>query len=100
MNTKQQIDTLWNQLRTAINKTYDIANKNNSEATCLRDYVEDISWSDSLQRLLGRETANERQHRSNRSSIPGFSNESAAKLLLMNNVVTGIQNKELVSSTA
>ena len=87
MNTKQTIDSLWEQFRKAINETY--ANGKNHNSECLRDYAENISWSDSLAALLGRETANERQHRSNRPSVPGFSNETAAKLIIMNQVFAG-----------
>lgn len=84
MNTKQKIDGLWDEFREAINKAYAVAEKvRDEDGCCLRDYAENISWSDSTARLLGRETANERQHRSNRPSVPGFSNESAAKLILM-----------------
>lgn len=90
MNTKQFVDANWNEMRRAINKTYAESNnptdpKRNDKA-CLRDYAENISWSDNLSALLGREIANERQHRKNRPSVPGFSNETAAKVILLNNI--------------
>ena len=101
MNTKQKTDGLWEQFREAINKTYEVASKEyGSEGTYLRDYAENISWSDNMARLLGRETANERQHRTNRPSVPGFSNETAAKLILMQQAATGALAKELPSATA
>src|ERR1700676_3858466 len=84
MSTKQIVDNLWNEMREAINRAYAIADKNrDADGTCLRDYAENISWSDSLAALLGRESANERQHRSNRPSVPGFSVDTASKLILM-----------------
>jgi len=95
MNTKRQIDTLWFSFRTAINKAYEhadyLSKHGNSQEprTALRDYAENISWSDNLSGLLGRETANERQHRTNRPSVPGFSPQSAAKLILMSQVSEG-----------
>ena len=101
MNTKQKIDGLWDEFREAINKAYAVAEKvRDEDGCCLRDYAENISWSDSTARLLGRETANERQHRSNRPSVPGFSNESAAKLILMQQAATGALSKEMPRATA
>lgn len=97
MSTKTKVDTLWNEMRQAINKTYEIANREaktgdaGEGAVCLRDYAENISWNDALSGLLGRESANERQHRSNRPSVPGFSTETAAKLILMSQVCEGIR---------
>lgn len=100
MNTKQRIDNLWREFRYAINHAYDTADKaRDDNGTCLRDYAENISWSDNLARLLGRETANERQHRQTRPSVPGFSNESAAKLIIMTQAVNGADAKSLPSST-
>ena len=101
MSTKQRIDHLWNQFQGAINLAYARADKTrNEEGACLRGYAENISWSDSTARLLGRETANERQHRTNRPSVPGFSNETAAKLILMQQAATGALAKELPPATA
>lgn len=105
MSTKTKVDTLWREMREAINKTYETASKNSSfatqstDATCLRDYAENISWSDDLAGLLGRESANERQHRSNRPSVPGFSVETASKLILMNNMLDGTVCAEMPSAT-
>lgn len=101
MNAKTQINKLWDEMRGAINRAYATANKtNDQDGVCLRDYAENISWSDSTARLLGREAANERQHRSNRPSVPGFSVESAAKLILMNQAYRGANELELPRSTA
>ncbi len=74
MDTKKTINLLWVELRQRINQAYAAADKNrNEDGVCLRDCAENISWSDNLSELLGREAANERQHRSNRPSVPGFS---------------------------
>ena len=110
MNTKQKVDTLWREMREAINAAYAIADKESrnlqgnyrqhEDGMCLRDYAENISWSDSLAGLLGRESANERQHRSNRPSIPGFSVETAAKLILMEQMKNGAEDLELPRATA
>lgn len=100
MNTKQTIDKLWDEFRQAINKAYAEADKTRDEnGICLHDYAEDMSWSDSMQSLLGREIANERQHRSSRPSVSGFSNESAAKLILMSQITNGASKTELPSAT-
>ena len=94
MNTKQKVDKLWEQMRDSINAAYAAGDADKTHAgwdekTCLRDYAENISWSDSTARLLGRESANERQHRTGRPSVSGFSVETAAKLILMRNVADG-----------
>ena len=101
MNTKQKVDMLWREMREAINTAYAIADEErNKDGICLRDYAENISWSDSLAGLLGRESANERQHRSNRPSVPGFSIETAAKLILMDNMKDGASKAEMPRATA
>jgi hypothetical protein len=90
MRTKQQIDGLWEDFRTAVDAAYTEANTKRDDAgICLRDYARNISWSDNLKQLLARETANEKQHRSSRPSVPGFSSETAAKLILLNQVSAG-----------
>lgn len=100
MTTTQIINqTLWNEFRESINKAYKAA-KSGEDAECLRDYAENISWSDDLQKLLDRETANERQHRSNRPSIPGFSAGTAARLIIMQNAVKGYLDPEMPKATA
>jgi hypothetical protein len=101
MRSKHQIDQSWQEFRQAINSAYAERDKKRDEnGICLRDYAENISWSDNLATLLDRETANERQHRSNRPSIPGFSAETAAKLILLGQASTGAQLKALPQSTA
>jgi hypothetical protein len=90
MKTKTQIDRLWEEFRDAIDAAYQVANKTRDDAgICLRDYAQNVSWNDNLKQLLQRETANERQHRSTRPSIPGFSAETAAKLILLNQASAG-----------
>lgn len=104
MNNTQKINQLWDQMRDAIDATYKagqgLSGGALDNANVLRDYARDISWSDDLAALLGRETANERQHRSNRPSVPGFSAGSAAKLILMENVRKGAGMAELPKATA
>jgi hypothetical protein len=104
MNTKAQVNQLWRQFREAINLAYAAASQENDEnGMALRDYAENISWSDSLARLLGRESASERQHRSGRPSVPGFSIETASKLIIMEQAANGaklaIESKPLPSAT-
>ncbi len=100
MNTKQRIDNLWRQFRESINAAYTDANKRRDEdGICLKDYAENISWSDDVGKLLASESANERQHRSNRPPVPGFSVETAAKLILMSQVAEGSRLSEIPRST-
>ena len=89
MGAKRQIDILWSDFRKAINQAYAQGEKQDFSGAALRDYAENISCSDNTAALLGRETANERQHRRNRPSVPGFSVESAAKLILINHAAEG-----------
>lgn len=99
MDTKKTISLLWIELRQRINQAYAVADKTrNDDGMCLRDYAENISWSDNLAALLGREAANERQHRSNRPSVPGFSVETAAKLLVMENIRSGATKEAMPSA--
>lgn len=106
MTTKSEINTLWQEFRQAINTTYangqthSISDRPEDDATCLRDYAENISWSDDLAALLGRESAEERRHRASRPSVAGFSIETAAKLLIMENARTGAEMPEMPRATA
>jgi len=99
--TSVQIDSLWSEFRKAINSTYEQADKSKDEnGICLRDYAENVSWSDSLARLLDRETANEKAHRSGRPAVSGFSARTAAKLILLGNAAEGSNAANLPSATA
>ncbi len=96
MSANSTINKLWEQFRDAIDATYADGQKNgkfsgdaHAEVNCLKDYARDQSWHDDLAGLLGRETANERQHRRNELPIRSFSVGSAAKLILMNQVSFG-----------
>jgi hypothetical protein len=80
------IARIWSGLRDTIDKTYQ-ANVG-EDAKSLRDYARNQSWSDNLEKLLAEETANERQHRSQRS-VRGFSSADAAKLIICGNVLRG-----------
>src|SRR4029077_19197040 len=81
------INKLWDMMRTAVTAAYlDADKRNDQDGICLRDYAENTSWSDNMAALLGRESANERRHRSNRPSVQGFSVDTAAKLILMTNM--------------
>lgn len=92
MDTKKYVNTLWKELRESINLAYKTAaEEKNEDGECLRDYAENISWSDDLATLLDREAANERQHRSGRPSVPGFSVDTAAKLILLGNMARGAE---------
>jgi hypothetical protein len=86
MKTTDQINNLWSEFREAIDKTYKLAGPDD-DGVCLHDYASDVSWHDDLAKLLGRETANERQHRGTRRAT--FSAGSAAKLILMSQAVFG-----------
>jgi hypothetical protein len=100
MNTKQRIDTLWEDFRFAINAAYaESVKTRDEELACLRDYAENISWSDNLARLLGREAAEERRHRSGRPAIKDFSIDSAAKLMIMHFAEQGAGMAELPKAT-
>ncbi len=88
MGTKSKVDNLWMAFENAITIAYKQANSA-EPAACLRDYARDISWNDDLAKLVGRETANERQHRSNNRSPANFSVGTAAKLILMNAASNG-----------
>jgi hypothetical protein len=100
MQTKKQIDTLWDGFRTAIDAAYKEADKKRDDnGTCLRDYAQNISWSDALAGLLSRETANERQHRRNEPPVPSFSPETAAKLILMNQAHDGARLRTMPRAT-
>lgn len=60
MNYKKQVDKLWEGLEAALIEGY----KTNPEVKeHLRDYVPDITWTDALSALVGREAAAERKHR-------------------------------------
>lgn len=84
---KARVDALWDEFRYAVNISYD-EGKKDENVSALRDYAEDISMFDRMCALLGRETANERRHRSGRS-VNGFSVESASKLILMGQALEG-----------
>lgn len=102
MNTKQTIDKLWDEMRDVIDLAYKTSSHKATgdiRSTPLRDYARDMSWADNLAALLGRETANERQHRNNRPAPAGFSINSAAKLILMNCVMRGSDKENLPPST-
>lgn len=100
MNKNSQlIDSLWDDFRKAINATYAQSTGWRDDRDCLRDYAEDISWNDALCGLLGRETANERRHRSGRPSVPGFSNQTAAKLILMAQASNGSIQTDMSKGT-
>lgn len=102
---RNQIDSLWDQFRDAIDAAYAESQKKDfsgdayADSSCLRDYARNISWSDDLVKLLANEEANERDHRRNRPSPKGFSVTSAAKLILMNAACTGSQQAEMPKAT-
>ncbi len=95
MNNAKYISANWAEFRRAIDKTYHEATPGMGDGQALHDYVEDMSYSDDLSALLGRETANERQHRHNRPSPAGFSVGSAAMLILMRMAADGSELTEM-----
>lgn len=101
MSTKTKVDNLWQEFRQAINSAYKEASKANEEdGICLRDYAENISWSDDLAGLVGRESAEERRHRNGRPSVPRFSVDTAAKLMVMENARKGAEMADMPKATA
>lgn len=100
MNTTQTINRLWEVMQDRISQAYkNAASGNSEEGMCLRDYAENQSMHDALSALLGRETANERKHRSYRPSPRGFSAQTAAKLILMTNVDSGSMMEAMPTAT-
>lgn len=86
MDTHRTIANLWNAFQNAI----DLANADglklnnadgHAECNALRDYTRDRNWR--MSNLLGRETANERKHRSTTISPKDFTVGDAAKLQIM-----------------
>lgn len=99
-NQVKQIQQLWQVFRKAIDDSYAVGQRaNDDDLGCLRDYVENLSWSDDLAALLGRESANERQHRRNEECPKDFSIRSAAMLLLMHNAADGAFKTEMPKAT-
>ena len=101
MKTHEHINVMWRGLRDIINAAYasdkSIANSKSDEIAALRDYAENISWHDDLEKLLREETANEKQHRGTRA-VRGFSSQDAAKLVLCGNVLQGARLKQIPSA--
>lgn len=106
MSTKRTVDALWQEFRQVINaaykngQTHSISTEVKDDFTCLHDYVEDMTWHDDLAALVGREAANEQQHRKNDPPRPGFSIDTAAKLMIMENARKGAEMAELTRATA
>lgn len=101
MSTKTEVNKLWEQFRQAINAAYAEADKANDEdGMCLKDYAEDISWHDDLAKLLGREAANERQHRRSSRAPADFSIDTASKLILMSSAAFGASKDTMPKATA
>lgn len=94
MNNKQKIENLWNEFRKVINQSY-----TDYPTSALKDYTENQSMVDGLARLLGKEAANERQHRKWGRSPRDFSVDSAAKLILMHSAVFGAEKIEMPKAT-
>ena len=103
LNTHQHITQIWSGLRDAIDTAYAASQKKEfnadglSEVNCLRDYAQNISWNDSLEKLLRSEVQNEMQHRGTRP-VRGFSSQDAAKLIICNNVLRGSELKTIPSA--
>ena len=96
MKTHDHISQIWQDLRETINQAYK-ASSSSDEGSALRDYAENISWHDDLEKLLASEVTNERQHRGTRS-VRGFSSQDAAKLILCGNILRGSELTEMPSA--
>lgn len=102
-NTHDHISQIWTGLRDAIDAAYAASQKKEfnadglSEVNCLRDYAQNISWNDSLEKLLRSEVQNEKQHRGTRP-VRGFSSQDAAKLIICNNVLRGSELQTIPSA--
>lgn len=60
-----------------------------------------LAWHDDLAALLGREAANERQHRKGKPdsvTLPNVSIDTATKLILLGNVESGTRLPEMPSA--
>lgn len=108
MQAKREINVLWEQFQDAISEAYAASNEAykagnyHDPRQCLKDYAKDIGWTDALARLLGKETAHERRHRSGRpyeARPSDFPLVSAAKLLLMENAKNGANLSEMPPAT-
>ena len=102
MTTKTKIDRLWEQFQNAIDAADAEGQKQHSAdghaaVNALRDYTSDRSWR--MNALVGRETANERQHRRTSSAPASFTVGSAAKLHLMNAAAYGSTKSEMPLAT-
>jgi hypothetical protein len=93
-NTHDHISQIWTGLRDAIDKAYKAGNSD--ESNTLRDYAQNVSWNDSLEKLLRSEVQNEKQHRGTRP-VRGFSSQDAAKLIICNNVLRGTELQTIPS---
>lgn len=89
------INQLWEQFQAAIDAAYDDAKPSrtgdgHAVANALADYTTERNpWR--MANLLGRETANERQHRRGSEAPKSFSVGDAAKLLIMTNAADGAE---------
>jgi hypothetical protein len=102
MNVTKQVNSLWAEFRKAINSSYAVGNRTqDDDLVCLRDYAENVSWSDDLSALLGRETANERKHRQSGNGLAphGFSAGTASMLILMRAAADGAFMTEMPRAT-
>ena len=86
MTTTHQIRNLWMAFQNAIDLADAAGRKLNNadghaQCNALHDYTSQRNWR--MRGLIGRETANERQHRKTTSSPSGFSAGDAAKLQIM-----------------
>lgn len=100
MTITQQVNKLWEDFREAIDQAYKAAGGGHSlTADVLHDYAQDMSMHDDLRELLETEIANERKHRTGRPAINGFSATTAAKVILMGNVLVGAKRMDCPPAT-
>jgi hypothetical protein len=108
MSKQQQINKLWREFETSLEKCYTDAQSEarerqeyrNDYRDCLRDYAK-ASWNDALAKLVGAEASHERKYRgSNHSPIPAwFTVNIATKLLIMNNAADGTKLETMPEAT-
>jgi len=95
MTTHRQITDLWADFQDVIANVDALATSADGHApeNALHDYsTRSTPWR--LANLVGRETANERQHRGV-TTVPGFSVGDAAKLHIMSNALYGATFPEM-----
>lgn len=98
VNQVKQINQLWEEFRSTIDAVDKLADSadGHAEVNALHDYTQDRDWQ--LASLLGRETANERQHRKGSEAPKAFGVGAAARLQIMTNAAYGASLPKMPSA--